>query len=142
MKYLRILLGWGILTGGSLLSAQDLKQHQWDSRLLLIHVNELKSENYLNQISILKNELAGLEERKLLIYTFWKDKFRVGFESKDWKQTDTEFTGWTNPDSGFEIILKGLDGSVKLRQDTVINAETLFNRIDSMPMRRKEIKNQ
>lgn len=55
---------------------------------------------------------------------------------------DRGFKDWTNPDSGFEILLIGLDGGVKLRQDKVIDAETLFARIDAMPMRRQELENK
>jgi hypothetical protein len=131
-----------MLTGGTLLMAQDLEQHRWDYRLLLIHVDELESENYKNQMSILNKELAGLEERKIRVYTFWKDRYRVGFEETEWKMADKEFAGVTIPDSGFEVILRGLDGGVKLRQDSVIDTETLFARIDSMPMRRQEMRNQ
>jgi len=122
--------------------AQDLEQHRWDYRLLLIHTDDLESEQYQNQMSVLKKELAGLEERKLLIYTFWKDKYRVGFEDREWKLADKEFAGASIPDTGFEVILRGLDGGVKLRQDSVIDTETLFGRIDSMPMRRQEMRNQ
>jgi hypothetical protein len=136
-----MLLGLGILTGGTILMAQDMEQHRWNSRLLLIQTNELESDDYQNQISILKEESAGLEERRLVVYTFWKDKYRVGFENEKWKLADTELTGWTNPDSGFEIILIGLDGEIKLRQDEVVDTESLFARIDAMPMRRQEIKN-
>jgi hypothetical protein len=142
ISILRILFGWSILAGGTLAMAQDLEQHRWDYRLLLIYVDKLESENYRNQMSILKKEMVGLEERKLLVYTFWKDKYQVGFEDTEWKMADKEFAGATIPDSGFEVILRGLDGGDKLRQDSVIDTETLFARIDSMPMRRQEMKNK
>lgn len=142
MNYLRVILGCGILTVGALVMAQDLEKHQWKSRLVLIHTNELESGDYQNQMLILKKESAGLVERRLVVYTFWKDKYRVGFGDTEWKLADTGFPGWSNPDSGFEILLIGLDGGIKLRQEETLDAETLFARIDSMPMRRQEMKNK
>ena len=41
----------------------------------------------------------------------------------------------------FRLILIGLDGGVKLNQRTIINRKTLFSIIDSMPMRRSELRN-
>jgi len=142
MNYIRILLGCIILTGGTMLLGQDLKKHEWKSRQVLIHTSDLESDNYQRQMSILGEEQAGLDERKLLVYTFWKDKYRVGFGDAEWKMADKGFSKWTNPDSGFEILLIGLDGSVKLRQDEAIDTETLFARIDAMPMRRQELNNK
>jgi len=63
-------------------------------------------------------------------------------EKHEWKIVDKGFSEWTDPDSGFEILLIGLDGGVKLRQDEVIDTETLFARIDAMPMRRQELNNK
>jgi hypothetical protein len=142
MIVMRIFLGVLILTTGTMLMGQDLEKHEWKSRLVLIHASELESDHYQRQMAILEKEKAGLEERKLLVYTFWKDKYRVGFGDTEWKMADKGFSEWTNPDSGFEILLIGLDGGVKLRQDEVIDAVTLFARIDAMPMRRQELNNK
>lgn len=142
MKLLRICLGVLIFTGGTMLMGQDLEKHKWNSRLVLIHTSELESDNYQRQMSILGKEKEGLIERKLLVYTFWKDKYRVGFGDTEWKKADKGFRQWTDPDSGFEILLIGLDGGVKLRQDEAIETGALFALIDAMPMRRQELNNK
>ena len=77
-----------------------------------------------------------------MFYFDWRDKYRGGFGDTEWKIVDKGFSEWTDPDSGFEILLIGLDGGVKLRQDEVIDTETLFARIDAMPMRRQELENK
>lgn len=41
---------------------------------------------------------------------------------------------------GFELRLVGKDGAVKQRFDTPVDAETLFEIVDSMPMRQDEMK--
>ncbi|OHX63799.1 hypothetical protein NH26_24710 [Flammeovirga pacifica] len=39
----------------------------------------------------------------------------------------------------FEVVLIGLDGGVKLRQSTILSKKALYDKIDSMPMRRAEL---
>ena len=43
--------------------------------------------------------------------------------------------------NNFEVILIGLDGSIKLRQENILLKEDLFRIIDSMPMRISEMGN-
>jgi hypothetical protein len=43
---------------------------------------------------------------------------------------------------GFEILLIGKDGTVKLRSDKPVSSEDLFALIDSMPMRKREMRNR
>jgi hypothetical protein len=45
-----------------------------------------------------------------------------------------------NFNSEFEVKLIGLDGSVKNKETAVINPQKVFDLIDSMPMRRQELK--
>jgi hypothetical protein len=45
--------------------------------------------------------------------------------------------------SGFQVLLIGLDGGVKMDQSEIISCKKLFGTIDSMPMRKAEmIKNE
>lgn len=41
---------------------------------------------------------------------------------------------------GFETLLVGRDGGVKLRSREPVGPEELFGRIDEMPMRQREIR--
>ena len=40
----------------------------------------------------------------------------------------------------FEIILIGLDGQIKIRQNLVISKDVIFSIIDAMPMQQNEIR--
>ena len=42
---------------------------------------------------------------------------------------------------GFEVLLVGKDGGVKLRQETPLSVDDLFATIDAMPMRQREMAN-
>jgi hypothetical protein len=46
-----------------------------------------------------------------------------------------------NAENDFEIILIGLDGSIKLKQTELLLTKDLFNIIDAMPIRKSELKN-
>lgn len=41
--------------------------------------------------------------------------------------------------NGFEVLLIGKDGGVRLRQPRPITPEALFAKIDAMPMQRREM---
>ena len=42
----------------------------------------------------------------------------------------------------FKIILIGLDGTIKLEENQVIAPSNIFNKIDQMPMRKQELKDE
>ncbi|WP_040605704.1 DUF4174 domain-containing protein [Salisaeta longa] len=51
-------------------------------------------------------------------------------------------TRFAIPGDRFAVLLIGKDGTVKARYDAPVNARTLFERIDAMPMRRREMQRQ
>ncbi|WP_186757971.1 DUF4174 domain-containing protein [Echinicola salinicaeni] len=145
MKYLALLiLGIGICLQQELM-AQSLSKHQWKDRLLIIKTNDLADSLYTKQIAALKKNLDELEERKLVVYKVHKGKYQTDLGTKkNWTKIDSSLIrdDFKIITENFEITLIGLDGQVKLRQNTFLEPNQLFGRIDSMPMRRQEIKNK
>lgn len=139
-RYRFWLLGLVFFWATSLLSAQDLSQHHWKDRLLVIWTVDTLAEPYVRQISLLKEQQSGLDERKLVIYSRWQESYRKGVEVSGWIAARPENLFKPASAAEFEVVLIGLDGSVKLRQQQVLSAEELFARIDAMPMRRQELK--
>ena len=122
-------------------NAQKLSSHQWKDRVILIQSNESSSQLLKSQISELKKHEKGLEERRLVIYQINSDQIKKGIEPKEsWQKIDESFKKIQNPSAGFEIILLGLDGGVKLRKNELLTCDELFRTIDQMPMRRSEIR--
>ena len=127
-----------------ILSAQDISKHQWHHRLVLLISTQPDYTVAKEQMDALLSDLEGLGERKIKIYEVVANRYR--FISPTDLKTDSE---WFNADSlsvkyarddvPFEIILIGLDGGVKLRQDNFVKTEDLFSLIDGMPMRRAEM---
>ena len=101
-------------------NAQDLAQYQWQHRVIIL-CGDSHSDSYQKQLNSLsaekiKDELA---DRKLIILRDSEDHCN---------------------DEDFKIVLYGLDGGVKLSSSTEVKAREIFDLIDSMPMRRAELR--
>lgn len=120
--------------------SQNLSSHQWEDRLVLILTDDNNNAVYQKQVQELYSDQQGLEDRKLVIYTILPDQFkRDDRESEDWIQSGELYGEYKKSEGSFEILLIGLDGGVKLRQNEFLPNDELFGRIDQMPMRRNEI---
>jgi hypothetical protein len=124
------------------MSAQDLSQHEWKDRLLLVLTTENSKELYKEQMDLFKDNIAGLEERKLVIYSVMPEKYKKGIQAEKWMESTRLNDRYREGGKEFEVILLGLDGRVKLRQSEILSIEKLFRTIDAMPMRRNELRNK
>ena len=121
-------------------SGQDLKNHQWKNRVLLIFSNEKNADNYNEQIKLLSEVKEELLERKIEVYSTTKTEFIPNFKG-NWKISNHLFKKYVSISKDFQVILIGLDGGIKLKEDRVLSMEKLFSIIDGMPMRRRELRN-
>ncbi|WP_298766137.1 DUF4174 domain-containing protein [uncultured Polaribacter sp.] len=131
MRYLFffILSFFSIITLG-----QNIKKHQWKNRVLLVISNDQNNGQLKKQFLLLEEHPKELIERKLVVYCFLKNKYQYNFKG-DWKPS----TKFKNEKGAFKVLLVGLDGGVKLQQDSVLSTEKLFTIIDGMPMRKREL---
>ncbi|MGJ8723639.1 MAG: DUF4174 domain-containing protein [Roseibacillus sp.] len=125
-----------LLTLGLLfpLSASPLKDYRWKNRILLIH-----SSAPLEDLSKHKAELT---ERHLIILNLSASKTKLPNEVllTD-KQRKKLRDFYKVPETQKEtFILIGKDGSEKARQEENLNLAKFFALIDTMPMRKAEIK--
>lgn len=81
------------------------------------------------QLAILHENEAGLKERDIIIHTYHITK--QDKEAAKWKVQSS---------ASFIFLLIGKDGGEKLRSDSIVSAEKLFDIIDAMPMRKAEMK--
>lgn len=121
-------------------ATQDLSSHRWENRLLLILVDDTDHPVYQDQISELNRDIAGVEDRRLIIYTIKQNEFATGLKKSAWIPSGDLYTNYKQLDGEFEIILIGLDGGIKLRQAELLKTDKLFAFIDAMPMRRNELR--
>ncbi|MGF1553623.1 MAG: DUF4174 domain-containing protein [Paracoccaceae bacterium] len=105
--------------------AADLADLRWENRPVLIFAESRDDAELREQLDRLGRAQAALVERRMaiLIDTGEDTALRRRFE----------------PD-GFTVILIGLDGSEKLRRGRVVEAGELTGLVDTMPMRRREMR--
>ncbi len=122
------------------MTAQSLSEYQWENRLVVIFTEADDSKEYMEQVKELESEIKGLKERKLLIIQSLTQKHRTVLpEESGWKDSNL-YQKMKKSGESFEVILIGLDGGVKLRQNEVLETKKLFDLIDSMPMRQAEMR--
>ena len=130
-----------IFTAMTTLNAQDLSEHRWENRIVILLTEDTEDLLYKKQLEELIKYHEGIEDRKLIVYQSTKDKFRKGLDSKgEWKISSDIYKKYKGNKSGFQVLLIGLDGGVKLDQSEMISCEKLFGTIDSMPMRKAEMR--
>lgn len=120
-------------------NAQDLKNHKWNDRLVLVIAENKDDQIFQKQLAELQKDPKGLSERKLVIYQILPDKFSKGLEAEAWKNTAKLYKKYKTNNSDFQVLLIGLDGGIKLDQNKILSLQELFSTIDSMPMRQNEM---
>jgi len=124
------------------LSAQQLKQHRWQNRLLILVDDEVNSDKILTQLVTLKKDKTGLAERKLIVYQFSPKGYRKGLsDNSDWLSITKKNNPLPLNSKTFNIYLIGLDGDIKMQKQSPVNLSTIFALIDGMPMRQAELRN-
>ncbi|MEM6722264.1 MAG: DUF4174 domain-containing protein [Bacteroidota bacterium] len=126
------------------MNAQDLDTHKWKNRILIIKTNNATSETFQAQLKELRNAPKDMMERKFVLYQIIGSEYTL----MDYKSTTLANVGKVHgklekvlkDTYDFEVILIGLDGGVKLRQTKLLTKKELFDKVDSMPMRRSELR--
>lgn len=141
IRMIFILIGCSSLTN---LNGQDLKEHSWENRILIVKTSDITSNKYQEQRKEFKNSLEELIDRKFVFYIVTGDDFElIDYENvalnKSGKISGKLSETILSEKENFEVVLIGLDGGIKLRQTEILIKEDLFKIIDSMPMRRDEL---
>lgn len=102
-----------------------LNQYQWHYRPVVIFAPSETEANYVQQMAMLKKTEAELADRDIIVL------------SDTAPATQGQLRAQLKP-QGFEVVLIGKDGGMKLRQQTPVSSAVLLSTIDSMPMRKAE----
>lgn len=131
------------ITMSMALDGQNLDDHQWKNRVLLVITNDLESQTYTSQIEEFNNNNQEFKDRKLIIYSVLQNKYRLeNSGNPSWIKNSELYITYNTNASNFKIILIGLDGGIKIEQNKLLTTKELFSTIDGMPMRRSELKNR
>jgi hypothetical protein len=119
------------LLGASLAAAapaDPLARHRWSDRLLVLSAPRADDGRLAAQRRIVEAARSGARERDLVVV----EAVGGGGEAAAIRAR------LGLPPGSFRAVLVGKDGGAKLTSPEPIAAETLFETIDAMPMRRQE----
>ena len=138
MKIIKYIIFFIILNSTTKLYSQNDTERRW-----LIIVADDKNPAFQQQLEWIEAEKKSAIERRIGVMRWTSDEITPIFHSptKTIEPSDYLKRQISN-DKNFEVILVGLDGGIKLRQDQPVTTDKLFNLIDSMPMRQREMRQQ
>lgn len=140
---MRRLIILAILMFGSLIctgQSDELLQYKWKNRVFVIFSQNHADDSVQAQYSKLIADKKGMEVRKLVVISATPSTMRQLYPKKT-KSTSSEL--WEDvklSDLPYEAVLIGLDGKEKDRFISPVSASILFDKIDTMPMRKAEMR--
>ncbi len=125
-------------------AAQVLEPHLWNDRVILLFTSSRQQDALQQQLSILTEEAEEVTARDLVIYTILPDEGEMpgGRSLSPEKARSLYHTYGITPGTGFIFMLIGKDGTEKMRKKEPVSARELFSLIDSMPMRKAEMRRE
>ena len=119
----------------------DFEEYRWNKRPLFVFSPIADREDYQKQLRDLSSKEEGVEDRNMIVHLVLEEgnsyvgDLSLGKEAV--RQLQEKFN--IGP-ADFVIILVGKDGGVKLRKEEYTAMSDIFDLIDSMPMRKREMK--
>jgi hypothetical protein len=118
-----------------------LDQFKWKNRLIILAADSADVQKLTEQKALLARENTGIRDRDLrLIEVFTNGRGRIDGEPISSRSVAAIRDNLQLPPGAFRVLLIGKDGTVKLRSAEVVTISEVFSLIDSMPMRRQEIR--
>ncbi|MFD2828718.1 DUF4174 domain-containing protein [Leeuwenhoekiella polynyae] len=120
---------------------EDFLKYKWRNRILVFSTASLDNETFTAQWEKFKSSQKKLEDRNMLLFVLAKGRiydkelkvmhhYHIAPLRKKYQIPQT-FNG---------ITLIGKDGLVKLQKQFVIEPQLIFETIDQMPMRQREMR--
>jgi hypothetical protein len=121
---------------------KDLKDFQWENRLLIIYTNSDNQSQIKNQLTDIEKAKTDFAQRDLKVIILRNQKVEI-WNSSAAHQLEFDLIIKDlkiSTQKSYENLLIGKDGGVKLRKNSPISNQKLFNTIDAMPMRQREMR--
>ena len=111
-----------------------LDKYTWKNRILLIFSYD--AEFAEEQKKLLTQDRSGLVDRDMILFGFNEDTPPFSLDpSIELDKLRKSLSIENNT-----IVLFGKDGGIKAKWETLVGAQTIFDIIDAMPMRQREMK--
>ena len=124
-----------------------LDAHRWEHRLLLVYASSGQSDALETQEERVEGHDAGFRDRDLLLLTITGEatgtlREAPGAEKQTLTDTAVErlYDQFGVPTDAFRVVLVGKDGTEKRRDAEPVTVRSVFDTIDAMPMRQREMR--
>lgn len=136
MKFLKYIICLILLNSNAKMCSQNNTERRW-----LIIVADDKNLSFKQQFEWIEAEKESAIERRIGVMQ-WTDDYIIPIFNSPTKSIEPSdyLKRKISNEKKFEVILVGLDGGIKLRQDQPATTDKLFSLIDSMPMRQHEMR--
>lgn len=108
------------------MNAQELSEYRWKKRLVIMVSSNFDDSKPTTQFRMFKESSQKLEERDMVVLKI---------------DSNSEKLSNFNIEEDFEgVMLVGKDGGLKAQYPYIVDPIKLFDLVDSMPMRRSEMR--
>ena len=119
----------------------DLDKFQWKNRLLFLFATDGNNPLFKKLQNEIIAQKAEVEDRDLVVFeVLEKGASRMNAAPIDQQMADSIRDHFRVPQHTFTLILVGKDGDTKMKRHDQANLKEVFELIDSMPMRKNEMK--
>ncbi len=119
----------------------DLSEFQWKNRLLFLIAPDSNHPEFKKLQHDIARQPEEVKDRDLVIFEiFEQGESRINTAAVDRQTADSFRDRFGIAKNEFTLILVGKDGGVKLKRKGYVSLATVFELIDSMPMRQNEMR--
>lgn len=124
-----------------------LDAHRWEHRLLLVFASSDRADSLEKQEDRFEGHDAGFRDRDLLLLTITGEAtgtLREAPGTEPRRLTEAAvgrlYDHFGVPVEAFRVVLVGKDGTEKHRDAEPVTVRSVFDTIDAMPMRQREMR--
>ncbi len=120
---------------------QDFSKYKWRNRILVFSSPSLSNEVFKDQLDSFLSTPKKLDDRNLLIFILVKGRiYDHNLNSVSHFDVSAVRKKLNMPVSYEGLILIGKDGASKLKKEYPVDPKQIYEAIDQMPMRQKEMR--
>jgi hypothetical protein len=121
----------------------DLTDYRWKHRLLFIFAPSTTDATFLTLDKRLAQTAIEIEDRDMIIFRIFENSPSRVSDKPLPSGDDAALRRRFGIETGqFTVVLVGKDGGVKLVAHRDVDLQSIFNLIDSMPMRQQEMRDK
>ncbi|MEJ2225867.1 MAG: DUF4174 domain-containing protein [Syntrophobacterales bacterium] len=138
---LSLALNSGAVWAGTTMDVADLDQYTWQNRLLFLFATSAEDPAFQSLSREVDQNLDGIRDRDLLVFRVLSEGLSLlGPQEISPEEAARLRRRFGISPGAFTVVLVGKDGGVKLKRSGQIALSDIFGLIDSMPMRRREMR--